>query len=71
MEAAINDMFQRTDEEAEREADRVRRVAHEALLIEQARESVRRYGTVSEHDFCVWIDSKSTDNPLPMPKPSK
>jgi hypothetical protein len=46
------------------------RIAHEAELIAQARKSTASGRVVSEERVDAWIDSLSTDHPLPPPRSS-
>jgi len=51
----------------ETEANRLRRIAHEAVLIAEADASIAAGRVVDEAEVDAWIDSIGTDNELPVP----
>jgi hypothetical protein len=51
--------------------ERRARLAREAELIEEARASVARDGTIPFEEIEAWVNSWGTPNPLPKPTPRK
>ena len=52
-------------------APRPRPAAPEAELIDEARASVAREGTIPFEEIEAWVNSWGTPNPLPKPTPRK
>jgi hypothetical protein len=49
--------------------ERRARLAREAELIEEARASIAREGTIPFEEIEAWVNSWGTANPLPKPTP--
>jgi hypothetical protein len=52
---------------AETEADRAARLAHERVLLEQAREDVEAGRVIADEDIDAWLDRFAGGEPLPTP----
>jgi len=61
----MDDVFQRADERPESEAERARRLANEAILIQEARDDFAKNGGIPAEEVFAWLYS------LPRPKPRK
>ena len=68
MATATNPHADAPVEQAETEAERAIRLAHERVLLDEAREDVRAGRVVADADVNAWLDRFVHDEPLPMPE---